>query len=162
MPSLRRILLAEDDEHDVELTVLALQAHHRVNPEVVRDSEETPDYHIDVVRDGEQALDYLKRRGRYQDRPPGLPAVILLDIKMPKLDGHEVLKSIRADRELRFLPVVMLTSSNEHKDLMASYSSGANAYVVKPVDFKAFAVALRHLGVFWALLNVLPEQDPRA
>ncbi len=143
MPNLRPILLVEDNPNDVELTVNALQEAHLANP-------------VDVVNDGEQALDYLHRRGRHAQRTGPLPAVILLDLKMPKLDGHEVLRAIRADPVLRLTPVVMLTSSREESDLYRSYESGANAYVVKPVDFEDFVAAINQLGFFWALLNEPP------
>lgn len=141
--SIRHILLAEDNPNDVELTLTALEQLHLVN-------------RIDVVPDGEQALDYLYRRGRYADRTDGLPAVLLLDLKMPKIDGLEVLRQIKGDPALRHLPVVVLTSSREEQDLVKSYSLGVNAYVVKPVDFQDFIEAVGKLGVFWALLNESP------
>jgi CheY-like chemotaxis protein len=143
MTTLKRILLADDDPNDVELTLTALAAHRLANE-------------VFVVRDGNEALDYLFRRGTFADRPPGLPVVVLLDIKMPKVDGVEVLRQIKADPELRVIPVVILTSSREERDLVESYQSGANAYVVKPVDFHAFADAVKELGVFWAVINEPP------
>jgi len=140
---LKRILLAEDNANDVELTLAALRANRLAN-EVI------------VVRDGAEALDYLHRRGAYVDRPPAPPALMLLDLKMPKVDGLEVLRLVKNDPELRTLPVVVLTSSREEQDLVRSYDLGVNAYVVKPVDFTAFMDAVKLLGGFWALLNELP------
>jgi CheY-like chemotaxis protein len=140
MSSLRSILLAEDNPNDVELTLTALKEAKLAND-------------IVVTNDGEQALDYLFRRKGYAGRQDGLPAAILLDLKMPKVDGLEVLRQIRADPELRLVPVVILTSSREERDLYQSYDGGANAYVVKPVDFEEFIPAIGKLGVFWALLN---------
>jgi CheY-like chemotaxis protein len=140
---LKRILLAEDNANDVELTLAALRANRLAN-EVI------------VVRDGAEALDYLHRRGAYADRPPALPALMLLDLKMPKVDGLEVLRLVKNDPELRMLPVVVLTSSREEQDLVRSYDRGVNAYVVKPVDFTAFMDAVKLLGGFWALLNEPP------
>lgn len=143
MPNLRPLLLVEDNPNDVELTVSALQEARLANA-------------IDVVNDGEQALDYLYRRGAFAKHTGPLPAVILLDLKMPKVDGHEVLRAIRADPVLRLTPVVMLTSSREESDLYRSYEFGANAYVVKPVGFEDFVAAINKLGFFWALLNEPP------
>jgi CheY-like chemotaxis protein len=143
MSSLRSILLVEDNPNDVELTLAALKDANLAN-EVV------------IANDGEQALDYLFRRKRYADRTGGAPAAILLDLKMPKVDGHEVLRQIRADWELRLVPVIVLTSSREERDLYQSYDNGANSYVVKPVDFDEFITAISKLGVFWALLNEPP------
>jgi CheY-like chemotaxis protein len=143
MKALKRILLAEDDENDVDLTLTALGEDSLANG-------------VDVVRDGQEALDYLFRRGAYEQRPSGLPVVLLLDIKMPKVDGLEVLRQVRADPGLRTLPVVVLTSSREEQDLIRCYQLGVNAYVVKPVAFEAFAKAVRELGVFWALVNEPP------
>ncbi len=142
---IKRILLAEDNANDVELTLAALRANRLAN-EVI------------VVRDGAEAMDYLHRRGAYADRQPGLPALMLLDLKMPKMDGLEVLKAVKQDPDLRMLPVVVLTSSREEQDLVTSYDLGVNAYVVKPVDFAAFMDAVKMLGGFWALLN---EPPPR-
>ena len=145
MPSLRPILLAEDNPNDVELIVTALKDAHLVNEIVVAD-------------DGSQALDFLYRRGKFAGRTTGQPAVILLDLKMPKVDGREVLRQIRADPNLKELPVVVLTSSREESDLLQSYELGVNAYVVKPVDFEEFTNAVTKLGCFWALLNELPPE----
>ena len=143
MGELKRILLAEDNANDVELTLAALRANRLAN-EVI------------VVRDGAEAMDYLRRTGPYADRPPSLPALMLLDLKMPKVDGLEVLRLVKADPDLRMLPVVVLTSSREEQDLVRSYNLGVNAYVVKPVDFSAFMDAVKLLGGFWALLNEPP------
>ncbi len=140
---LRRILLAEDDPNDVELTLTALKDHGIIN-------------RVDVVGDGAEALDYLLARGKYAGRNNGLPVVVLLDIKMPKLDGIEVLRQIKSDPILRVIPVVMLTSSREERDLMESYRLGVNGYVVKPVEFHAFVDAVTQLGVFWAAINEPP------
>lgn len=143
MVVLGRILLAEDDPSDEELTMRALSSHNLVN-EVV------------VARDGEEALDYLYARGRFADRVPGNPAVVLLDLKMPRIDGLQVLRQIRSEPSLSLVPVVVLTSSKEEKDLMSSYQLGANAYVVKPVDFTEFVKAVKDIGGFWGLLNEPP------
>lgn len=143
MAKLRRILLAEDDPNDVELTLSALGDHGMANE-------------VDVVSDGAEALDYLFARGKYAGKP--LPAVVLLDIKMPKVDGVEVLRCLKADPERRLLPVVMLTSSREERDLTECYGLGANAFVVKPVDFTAFVDAVRQVGAFWAVVNEPPPQ----
>ena len=143
MTQLKRILLAEDNEHDVELTLSAL-AESRLANEVV------------VVRDGAEALEYLYRRGRYQQREEANPVVVLLDLKMPKVDGLEVLRRIKQDDALRQIPVVMLTSSREENDLVESYRLGVNAYVVKPVEFHQFVNAVKELGIFWALVNEPP------
>jgi CheY-like chemotaxis protein len=146
---LKRILLAEDNANDVELTLSALRANSLAN-EVV------------VVRDGAEALDYLYRRGAFAGREPGLPALMLLDLKMPRVDGLEVLRAVKKDPSLRMLPVVVLTSSREEQDLVQSYDLGVNAYVVKPVDFCAFMDAVKLLGGFWALLNEPPPAAGRA
>jgi CheY-like chemotaxis protein len=143
MAELKRILLVEDNPNDVEMTLAALEENHLAN-EVV------------VVRDGAEALDYLYRRGVFKLRAPGNPAVVLLDIKLPKVDGVEVLRQVKADPELRRVPVVMLTSSREEQDLLATYDLGVNAYVVKPVDFNEFVQALNKLGLFWAVVNEPP------
>jgi CheY-like chemotaxis protein len=143
MAPLKRILLAEDNEHDVELTLAALGEHNLAN-EVV------------VVRDGTEALDYLFRRGKFATHANGLPVVVLLDLKMPKVDGLEVLHQMRADAELKHVPVVMITSSREEQDLIRSYQQGANAYVVKPVDFQQFAASVKQIGFFWAVINEPP------
>jgi len=145
---LGRILMVEDDPKDVELTLTALEDYNLAN-EVV------------VTRDGEQALDYLYCRGEYKMRSSGNPAVMLLDLKLPKVDGLEVLKQIKADEKLRMIPVVVLTSSKEEKDMVASYKLGVNAYVVKPVDFHEFVNAIKELGAFWAVVNEPPPGSVR-
>ena len=143
MNGLKRILLVEDDPKDVELTLTGLGEYNLAN-EVV------------VTRDGEEALDYLFRRGTHQTRPNGNPAVMLLDLKLPKVNGFEVLEQVRANENLKMIPIVVLTSSHEERDLVASYKLGVNAYVVKPVDFHQFVNAVRELGVFWAVINQPP------
>jgi CheY-like chemotaxis protein len=143
MSELKRILLVEDSPQDVELTLAALAENHLAN-EVI------------VVHDGEEALDYLYRRGSYRLRAQGHPAVILLDLKLPKLSGLEVLAKIKSDESLKIVPTVMLTSSREDQDLHRSYSLGVNAYVVKPVRFTDFVGALKELGLFWAVINEPP------
>lgn len=143
MERLGRILMVEDDSNDVELTLTALEDYNLAN-EVV------------VARDGEEALDYLYCRGKFTTRSSDNPAVILLDLKLPKIDGLEVLKQIKSDENLKFIPVVVLTSSKEEKDLVTSYKLGVNAYVVKPVDFHQFVNAIKELGAFWAVINVPP------
>jgi CheY-like chemotaxis protein len=145
---LKPILLVEDNPNDLELTLVALERSQLAN-EVI------------VVRDGAEALDYLHCRGEYARRQKGNPAVILLDLKLPKVDGLEVLREVRNTPELRALPVVMLTSSREEQDLVRSYELGVNAYVVKPVDFKEFVRAISDLGVFWAVLNEPPPGSQR-
>jgi DNA-binding response OmpR family regulator len=148
MEKLGRILMVEDDPKDVELSMTALEDYNLVN-EVV------------VVRDGEEALDYLFCRGKFQDRSSENPAVILLDLKLPKVDGLEVLKEIKSDAKLKLIPVVVLTSSKEERDMVTSYKLGVNAYVVKPVDFHEFVNAIKELGVFWALINQPPPGSVR-
>ena len=143
MEKFRRILMVEDDPRDVELTLTALEDYKLAN-EVV------------VCRDGQEALDYLFGRGKFSGRANENPAVILLDLKLPKVDGLEVLEQIKSDERLRLIPVVMLTSSHEEKDMMRSYKLGVNAYVVKPVDFHEFINAVKELGVFWAVINEPP------
>jgi len=138
-----KILFVEDDARDVELALEALRDKNIVN-EVV------------VARDGEQALDYIYRRGSYADRPEGNPVVILLDLKMPKVDGIEVVRQLRCDPRTRLIPIVILTSSRESRDLDECYRIGVNAYVVKPVHFPDFISVVRQVGVFWAFLNELP------
>lgn len=145
---LKPILLVEDDARDLELTLLALEKSQLAN-EVV------------VTRDGAQALDYLLRQGEYARRPEGNPAVVLLDLKLPKVNGLEVLETVRTTESLRSLPVVMLTSSQEESDLLRSYQLGVNAYVVKPVDFRRFVDAISDLGMFWAVLNEPPPGSLR-
>jgi CheY-like chemotaxis protein len=138
-----RILLVEDSPQDVELTLTALEKHNLAN-EVI------------VVHDGEEALDYLHRRGPFKLRSSGNPVVVLLDIKLPKVDGLEVLQQMRKDDSLKRTPVVMLTSSREERDIVQSYSLGVNAYVVKPVLFHDFVSAICELGLFWAVINHPP------
>ena len=146
--NLGRILMVEDDPKDVELTLTALEEYNLAN-EVV------------VTRDGEEALNYLYHRGEFKTRPDGDPAVILLDLKLPKVDGLEVLKQLKSDGKMRMIPVVVLTSSKEEKDMVASYKLGVNAYVVKPVDFHEFVNAIKELGVFWAIINEPPPGSLR-
>jgi CheY-like chemotaxis protein len=143
MTTLRPILLAEDNPNDVELTLTAL---HRLNlaNEIV------------VVGDGAEVLDFLRRRNEFSTRAPVPPAIIMLDLKMPRVDGLEALRQVRADPELKMLPIVILTSSREESDLVKGYELGANGYVVKPVDFNQFIAAVSQLGVFWALINEPP------
>ncbi len=145
---IRTLLLAEDSANDVELTLAALRDNHLVNQVV-------------VVRDGAEALDYLFKRGVYADRQGGNPAVLLLDLKMPKVDGLEVLRQVKASSTLKTIPVVVLTSSREEQDLVGSYGLGVNAYVVKPVGFEQFMEAVRVLGGFWAVLNEPPPEGVR-
>jgi CheY-like chemotaxis protein len=145
---LKPILLVEDNPKDLELTLLALARSNLAN-EVV------------VVRDGAEAIDYLFCQGEFADRPKGNPAVVLLDLKLPKIDGLEVLEKIKAEHDLQSVPVVILTSSREEKDLLRGYSLGVNAYVVKPVDFLEFMQAIQELGVFWAVLNEPPPGSAR-
>ncbi len=145
MIELKTILLVEDNPNDVELTIEALTEHNLAN-------------NVVAVNDGVEAMEYLRYQGRYQERKKGMPAVLLLDIKMPRMDGIEVLQSIRSDEQLKMLPVVMLTSSREEPDLKKCYALGVNAYVVKPVNFNDFLEAVKHIGVFWALLNEHPME----
>jgi DNA-binding response OmpR family regulator len=148
MDAIGRILLVEDDPKDVELTLTALDEYNLAN-EVV------------VAADGEQALDYLYYRGNFMQRARENPAVILLDLKLPKVDGLEVLQQIKSDENLKMIPVVVLTSSHEEKDMVASYKLGVNAYVVKPVDFHEFVNAIKELGIFWAVINDPPPGSVR-
>jgi CheY-like chemotaxis protein len=148
MSGLGRILMVEDDPKDVELSLTALEEYNLAN-EVV------------VVQDGEEALDYLFCRGRFASRSKENPAVLLLDLKLPKVDGLEVLQQIKSDEKLRVIPVVVLTSSREERDMVASYKLGVNAYVVKPVDFHEFVNAIKELGVFWAVINEPPPGSVR-
>lgn len=143
MTKLKQILFVEDDPADVEMTLSALKAHNLANQVI-------------VARDGAEALDYLFRRGIHAGRPENLPVVILLDLKLPKVDGIEVLQQIRAEPRFKSVPIVVLTSSIETKDLDDCYRLGVNAYVVKPLQFEDFVNAIGHLGVFWALLNEPP------
>jgi CheY-like chemotaxis protein len=141
--NIKSILLAEDDPRDVELTLAALEENHLANK-------------VAVVGNGEEALDYLYRRGKFKMRAGGNPVVVLLDNKMPKVNGLEVLKTIKADEHLKTIPVVVLTSSRETPDLIEFYNHGVNAYVVKPVDFSEFMKSVKQLGVFWAAVNEPP------
>ena len=143
MVNLGKILLVEDDPNDVELTLMALDANRLAN-EVV------------VARDGEEALDYLYYRGTYASREVGNPSVVLLDLKLPKVDGLEVLKQVKADPDLKKVPIVILTSSHEEQDLVRSYDSGVNAYVVKPVGFESFVDVVKEVGLFWGVVNQPP------
>lgn len=143
MIELKTILLVEDNPQDVEMTIEALAEHNLANQVV-------------TVRDGVEALEYLRCQGKFKDRTHRNPAVMLLDIKMPRMNGIELLQIIRTDKMLKNLPVVMLTSSREEPDLKKCYDLGVNAYVVKPVDFKEFMDAVKHIGTFWALLNEQP------
>lgn len=148
MNTLKSILLVEDSPHDAEMTLAALAEHNLAN-EVVH------------VGDGEEALDYLYARGKFEHRAPGNPIVILLDLKMPKVDGLEVLRTIKADAAIKAVPVVMLTSSREEQDLVRSYALGVNAYVVKPVNFQQFVESVKQIGVFWAMHNEPPPGSVR-
>jgi len=145
MIELKTILLAEDNPNDVELTIEALTEHNLAN-------------NVAVVNDGVEVMEYLRYEGNYKERKKGMPAVLLLDIKMPRMEGIEVLRSIRSDDHFKMLPVVMLTSSREEPDLKKCYELGVNAYVVKPVNFKEFIDAVKHVGIFWALINEIPTE----
>ena len=145
MNEFKRILLAEDDPKDIELTLNALGEHNLAND-------------VQVVRDGVEALDYLYRRGEFADRPDGNPVLILLDLKMPRMSGVEFLRQIKSDETMRTIPVVILTSSRESRDLETCYQLGVNAYVVKPVKFSDFIEAVKGIGVFWALINEPPPK----
>ena len=140
---IKRILLVEDSEQDIELTLAALEGHNVANE-------------VDIARDGAEAMDYLYRRGAFAGRSSEAPVVILLDLKMPRVDGLEVLRQIKADPEMKRIPVVMLTSSREEQDLVRSYELGVNAYVVKPVNFTQFMDSVKQLGCFWAVINEPP------
>ncbi|HBY51252.1 MAG TPA: two-component system response regulator [Marinilabiliales bacterium] len=146
MYKLRTILLAEDNSKDVELTIEAM-AENNLGNQVV------------IVKDGIEAMEYLRREGKYKLRNAGNPCVILLDIKMPRMDGIEVLRSIRSDDKLKKVPVVMITSSREERDLIKTYELGVNAFVVKPVSFQQFIEAIKQIGSFWAVLNELPLEE---
>src|SRR5271156_3518493 len=148
MNTFGRILMVEDDPQDVELTLTALADYNLAN-EVV------------VLGDGAEALDYLYCRGNYAGRTSENPAVLLLDLKLPKVDGLELLQVIKSDEKLRAIPVVVLTSSREERDMVTSYKLGVNAYVVKPVDFHEFVNAIKELGVFWAIVNEAPPGSIR-
>jgi len=143
---IKRILIVDDSPKDVELVIAALSEKNLANK-------------VDIAEDGEEALDYLYKRGQFTERLNGNPAVILLDIKMPKMNGIEVLKQIRSDPKLKLIPVIMVTSSREEKDLVASYNLGANAYVVKPVDIAQFIESIKTLGQFWAVINQQPHSS---
>jgi DNA-binding response OmpR family regulator len=143
MSQIKRILLVEDDPRDAELTLIALEKYQLSNG-------------LDVVCDGEEALDYLYRRGNFRTRDDHNPAVVILDLKLPKISGLDVLRQIRADDKLKMVPVVVLTSSREEQDLITSYELGVNAYVVKPVDFPKFVEAVKTLGAFWVVFNESP------
>jgi CheY-like chemotaxis protein len=146
MKNLKHILLVEDDPKDIELTLAALSEHNLANE-------------VAVARDGVEALDYLYRRGSFAQHPPGNPVVIMLDLKMPRMDGVQVLQQIKADEQLRLIPVVVLTSSRESLDLEACYRLGVNAYVVKPVRFIEFVDAVKQTGMFWMLINQPPSDN---
>jgi CheY-like chemotaxis protein len=146
MGDIKRILLVEDDPKDIELTLAALNEHNLANS-------------VDIARDGVEALDYLYRRGSYARRPPGNPVVIMLDLKMPRMDGVQVLGQIKTDEQLRLIPVVVLTSSHESMDLQACYRLNVNAYVVKPVRFNEFVDAIKQTGLFWVLINQPPPDS---
>ncbi|HZV99508.1 MAG TPA: response regulator [Methylophilaceae bacterium] len=149
MNNYKRILLAEDNLHDIQLTLAALDEYHLANE-------------VMVVRDGAEALDYLYRRGKFSDREEAQPVVVFLDIKMPKVDGVEVLRQIKSDAALKTIPVVMVTSSREQRDLVKSYKLGVNAYVVKPIDFEQFVDTIKELGLFWVVVNEAPpDSQPR-
>jgi len=143
--NIKYILIAEDDPRDLQLTMAALDEYNLVNK-------------ISVVSDGEETLDYLYCRGKFKTRPPGNPVAVLLDLKMPKVTGIEVLKIIKADNNLKTIPIIVLTSSREDPDLIECYKSGVNAYVVKPVDFDEFMGAIKQLGLFWMAVNEPPPQ----
>jgi CheY-like chemotaxis protein len=143
MHTIKRILLVEDDPKDMELTLTALSEHNLANE-------------VAVARDGVEALDYLYCRGSFTQRPPGNPVVILLDLKMPRMDGVQVLRQLKSDEQMRLIPVVILTSSHESSDLKECYRLGVNAYVVKPVRFLEFVEAVKEIGMFWVLLNQTP------
>jgi CheY-like chemotaxis protein len=145
MEKLDRILYAEDSENDIELTLAAFQECKLANP-------------IDVVRDGEEVLDYLFFRGAYTSRSKDVPLFILLDLKMPKLDGGEVLKEVRKSQEYKNTPVIILTSSKMESDVVKSYELGANGYVVKPIEFSEFVETIKGLGYFWGILNITPNR----
>ncbi len=149
MTAAKPILLAEDNPRDAELALAAMEEEH-LSDKVV------------LCRDGAEVLDYLYCRGQFTSRMKGNPAVVFLDLKMPKVNGLEVLRTIKADRQLRPIPVVMLTSSREEQDLAQSYALGANAYVVKPVEFHQFLSAVKELGTFWGLINEPPPENSRA
>jgi CheY-like chemotaxis protein len=139
----KKILLVDDDPKDIELALASLEEHNLSNQ-------------VAVARDGAEALDYLYRRGEFANRDKGHPVVIFLDLKMPKVDGHEVLRQVKSDPDLKSIPIVVLTSSREEKDMVESYQHNANAYVVKPVAFESFVEVVKQLGLFWVLTNEPP------
>jgi len=141
--NLKRILLAEDSENDIELTLEALSEYNLLN-------------NVDVVHDGEEALDYLYRRGKYENRGKENPVLFLLDLKMPKIDGLDVLKIVKSDPALKSIPTVILTSSKLEEDIVKSYNYGVNSYVIKPVDFHQFVEAIKKIGTFWIIANQPP------
>ncbi|MFH1320937.1 MAG: response regulator [Bacteroidota bacterium] len=143
---IKKILIVDDSPKDIELVIAALAEKNLANE-------------VDVAEDGEEALDYLYKRGKFADREYGNPAVILLDIKMPKMDGIEALKHIRSNPKFKIIPVIMVTSSREERDLVESYKLGANSYVVKPVDIAQFIDAIKVLGQFWAVINQTPSSQ---
>ena len=147
MAEIKSLLLVEDNSRDVELTLAAFEESHLANI-------------VDVARDGVEALDYLYRWGRFADRPAGDPAVVLLDIKMPRLNGLEVLRRIKSDPQFKELPVVIFTSSREESDMDECHVMGVNSYVVKPVEFSQFVAAVKQVGAFWAILNERQSQQP--
>jgi len=143
MMDAKKILLVDDDANDIELMLASLEQQNLANQVV-------------VARDGAEALDYLYRRGSFADRPDDLPVVVFLDLKMPKVDGLEVLRQVKSDHEFKNIPIVMLTSSREEQDLVDCYNHGTNAYVVKPVVFEDFVAVVKQLGLFWVLTNETP------
>lgn len=147
MMELKTILFAEDDPKDIELTLNAMAKNNLANQVV-------------AVKDGVEALEYLRREGKYKLRKAGNPCLVLADIKMPRMDGIELLRQIRADHHLKRIPVVILTSSREEKDLITTYELGINAYVVKPVNFHQFIEAVKQIGSFWAVINEVPPEVP--
>jgi len=144
---LLNILLVEDNPDDVELALHALKKNNIVN-------------HVEVVRDGQEALDYLFYKGNYSNSNHPLPGLILLDLKLPKIDGIEILKNIKVDRKRKLIPVVVLTSSKEEKDVIESYNLGVNSYIRKPVDFDQFVETVKHIGFYWLLINEPPALRP--
>ncbi len=144
-----RILLVDDSPRDLEMATSALEQYRLANE-------------VTTLRDGAECLDYLYRRGEFAGRTDAQPAVILLDLKMPRVDGLEVLRQVKGDPDLKTIPIVMMTSSREERDLVQSYELGANAYVVKPLSFHEFVDAIRVLGAFWVVLNEPPPKGPQS
>jgi two-component system, response regulator len=142
------ILLVEDNANDAEMTLRALKRNNLANK-------------VHWVKDGEQALDYVFGRGTYAGRDPALPRLVMLDLKMPKVDGIEVLRALKANAATRAIPVVIMTSSNEEKDVVASYDLGVNSYIVKPVQFEAFLETVAKIGLYWVLSNRVPNEGVR-